>query len=140
MGQVCHWIDRPQRLAKRNVNAESVDTMTFLSLRCHYFVGSKRRRTCLCLGCQAIELRCRLLGQGRIVVSADVVIFSGISFSLALSWCGVSTVLNPVPLANLNRLQPIARNEFWCVNGIKQQSKNTLKYYAMFPRWHHYND
>ena len=61
-----------------------------------------------CLGCQAIELRCHLLGQGRIVVSADVVIFSGISFSLALSWCGVSTVLNPVPLANLNRLQPIA--------------------------------
>ncbi len=32
----------------------------------------------------AIELRCCLLGQGRIVVSADVVIFSGISFSLAL--------------------------------------------------------
>ena len=55
-----------------------------------------------------LSLRCRLLGQGRIVVSADVVIFSGISFSLALCWCGVSTVLNPVTLANLNRLQPIA--------------------------------
>ena len=60
----------------------------------------------------AIERRCRLLGQSRIVVSTDVVIFRGISFCLTVSWCGVSTVLNPVPLANLNRLQPIARNEF----------------------------
>ena len=40
--------------------------------------------------------------------SADVAILKGISFSLALSWCGVSTVLNPVPLANLNQFQPIA--------------------------------
>ena len=46
--------------------------------------------------------------QGRIAVSADVVIFRGISFSLALSCCSVSTVLNPVPLANLKRFQPIA--------------------------------
>ena len=88
--------------------ASFVSSMSlFLSV---IFVGSKRRRTCLCLGCQAIELRCHLLGQGQIVASADVAIFSGILFSLALSWCGVSTVLNPVPLANLNRLQPIATN------------------------------
>ena len=104
MGQGCHCIDRHQRLAKRNVHAESVDTMTVLfCIFClsdvTIFVGSKRRRTCLCLGRQAIELSCRLLGQGRIVVSADVVIFSGISFYLALSWCGVSTVLNPRPVS-----------------------------------------
>ena len=50
----------------------------------------------------------RLLGQGRIVVSADVVIFRGISFSLAVSRCGVSTVQNPVAIANRYRLQPVA--------------------------------
>ena len=55
-----------------------------------------------------IAWHCRLLGQGQIGGSADVLIFRGISFSLALRWCDVSTVLNPVPLANLNRLQPIA--------------------------------
>ena len=37
------------------------------------------------------------MGQGRIAVSADVVILRH-----------VQTVLNPVLLANLNRLQPIA--------------------------------
>ena len=52
----------------------------------------------------------RLLGQGRIVVSADVVIFRGISYSLAVSRCGVSTVQNPVAIANRYRLQPIAIN------------------------------
>ena len=58
---------------------------------------------------QAIELRCRSLGQGRIVVSADVVIFSGISFPLALAGAVCQRcLLNPVPLANLNQLQPIA--------------------------------
>ena len=59
----------------------------------------------------AIEWRCRLLGQGRIVISADVVIFRGISFSLAVSWrgdSGVSTMQNPVPIANRYRLQPVA--------------------------------
>ena len=50
----------------------------------------------------------RLLGQGRIVVSADVVIFRGISFSLAVSRCGVSTMQNPVAIANRYRLQPVA--------------------------------
>ena len=52
------------------------------------------------------------------MVSTNVVIFRGVSFSLVLSWCGVSTVLNSVPIANLNRFQPIARNKFWCVNGM----------------------
>ena len=47
-----------------------------------------------------------------------MVIFGGISFSPALSWCGVSTVLNLVRLANLTGLQPKARNDIWCVNGI----------------------
>ena len=50
----------------------------------------------------------RFLGQGRIVISADVVIFRGISFSLAVSRCGVSTVQNPVAIANRYRLQPVA--------------------------------
>ena len=45
----------------------------------------------------------RLLGQGRIVVSADVVIFRGISFSLAVSRCVCQRMS-----ANRYRLQPVA--------------------------------
>ena len=58
----------------------------------------------------------RLLGQGRIVVSADVVIFRGIPFSLAVSRCGVSIAIV------YNRLQSIARNEVWRVNDISDGS------------------
>ena len=59
----------------------------------------------------------RLLGQGRIVVSADqsdVVIFRGILFYLAVSRCGVSTVQNPVAIANRYRLQPVAIDSYSC--------------------------
>ena len=111
VGQGCHCIDRHQRLAKRNVLAESVDSLfcLFCLFDVTILVGSKcGEEHAPASDAMAIEWRCRLLGQGRIVVSADVVIFRDLSFSLALSWCGVSTVLNPVPLANLNRFQPIA--------------------------------
>ena len=35
--------------------------------------------------------------------------------SVALSRCGLSTVKNSVPIANLYRLQSVV----WCVNGIR---------------------
>ena len=97
-----------QEWIQRNVHAESVDSLfcLFCLLDVNIFVVSKRRRTV------------NPEEQGRIVVSVDVVIFRGISFSLALSWCGVSTVLNPVPLANLNRLQPIATDKLETIFGV----------------------
>ena len=51
VGQGCHCIDRHQRLAKRNVHAESVDSLLNCLFDVTIFVGNKRRRTFLCIRC-----------------------------------------------------------------------------------------
>ena len=56
------WTLRPQHLAKRNFHAESVDSL-FCIFDVTIFVGSKLRRTCLCLGCHGDRMTLPFIGS-----------------------------------------------------------------------------